>query len=375
MRRPDRSGVFLLLAFWGTVAFFLAWYPWNYFGGETFVGNRYLLTLYPALLVALRRLPHPASLALVWCLASVSYGSALVSSVRSHDIDRSSQNHTYAGIFRLLPYESTAVHLTVGRDLYWSGHLVRFVDRFATPKTWSFQLQSGEQAAELMVAEWRAFETLRLEVMVDVPEATLHFSDYGHSEAFAVGSAHGKSQRVDLSLSPAWRRHLFWWNPQVNYNVRTLRLRLSTPDGRPARAQIRYLGDPALAVESAAYEFLGADVPAVAVTDETRAFSLRLRNTSSRIWETEDVMPVRVVATFRKGGSPLVYRRGKPQALPRRVFPGEEVEVIWDQPLPGSGGAYSVELDLIIEGEGAFAGWLGEPVFKQKMLLRWKHRS
>ena len=42
-----------LLAGLGAIAiFYLVWLPENYFGGSTFVGNRYFLTSYAALLIA-----------------------------------------------------------------------------------------------------------------------------------------------------------------------------------------------------------------------------------------------------------------------------------------------------------------------------------
>ncbi len=369
LRRPDAAGLSMLLAFGGTVAFFLGWYPWNYFGGETFLGNRYLLTVYPALLVALRRLPGTTSLTLAWCLAALSYGSAMVSTVRHHDLDRSSQNHTYAGIFRLLPYESTAVTLTAGRDLYWSGHLVRFVDAFATPKAWRFELSSGEQPAEVMVAEWRPLDRLRLEVQVDSPGTVLHFQDYGRRESFALAPGPA-GQRLDLPISSAWRRHLFWWNQEVVYAVRTFRLQLEAPEGVDARARIRYLGDPALAQESASYELLSLDLPEVGVRGGVLPVSLAVRNTSTRIWESEDVLPVHVVASFHKGRDPEPVFTTQPVPLPQRVFPGDGVEIAWDLPLPETQGAYRLVLDLAIPGEGPFANWKGRPLHQQRILAR-----
>ena len=51
-RRSRRSPASL-----GLALFYLVWMPANFFGGETFLGNRYILSAYPCLLVALSRLP------------------------------------------------------------------------------------------------------------------------------------------------------------------------------------------------------------------------------------------------------------------------------------------------------------------------------
>ncbi|MEO1370373.1 MAG: hypothetical protein AAFX50_24595, partial [Acidobacteriota bacterium] len=49
-----------------SILFFVAWKPENFFGGETFIGNRYFLPIYPLALFMLPRLPSPRVLAAVW---------------------------------------------------------------------------------------------------------------------------------------------------------------------------------------------------------------------------------------------------------------------------------------------------------------------
>ena len=126
--------------------------PANFFGGETFLGNRYILAAYPCLLVALPRLPSRRSLLTIWALAAVVGISALASQLRFGALDATSQAHANAGIFRLLPYESTASNLDGRRDRYWADDFVRFVDPFAEAGEWSFTIESGRPAAELEIA-------------------------------------------------------------------------------------------------------------------------------------------------------------------------------------------------------------------------------
>ena len=72
LRRPDRVTWAALAGFGGLVVFYLVWWPTNYFGGETFVGNRYLLPAYPCLIFALTRLPSRRALFAAWAMGSTS---------------------------------------------------------------------------------------------------------------------------------------------------------------------------------------------------------------------------------------------------------------------------------------------------------------
>ena len=169
MRRLDRVGVLALGGFATAVAFLVGWYPWNYFGGDTFIGNRYILPAYPLLLVALKELPRKRLLAVAWALAFALYGSAWISVTRTAEVDRTSQSHAHAGLFRWLPYESTTPEIAGRRDRYWADHLVRFVDPYASIAAWTFELAAGDPATELQVAQWQEPRPLRLAVQADRP--------------------------------------------------------------------------------------------------------------------------------------------------------------------------------------------------------------
>ena len=76
----------------------------------------------------------------IWALAAVVGISALASQIRFGALDPTSQAHANAGLFRLLPYESTATNLDGRRDRYWANDFVRFVDPFAEVGEWSFTI-------------------------------------------------------------------------------------------------------------------------------------------------------------------------------------------------------------------------------------------
>jgi hypothetical protein len=239
LRRPDRVGLTLLAGAVALAAFYLIWMPRNYFGGATFIGNRYFLSAYPLLLFAAERpLRRGRSLALIWGLAVLVLVSALVSVAETRDRDPGSQNHAYAGVFRLLPYESTALRIEGWRDRYWSGDLLRFVDPFAQVSEEAFVLRAGDRPAEILLASRRQGPILRLEVRGTTGEANIEVTDRRGSRTYPL-PRHGV---VEVETAPPWRHHRFWWDADRTYSSRALRLAVVTPDGSPATVRLSYNG-------------------------------------------------------------------------------------------------------------------------------------
>lgn len=366
LRWRDRHGLAMLLGFAASVVFYLGWLPWNYFGGDTFIGNRYLLAAYPALLMAPRRLPGRKALLVAWALAAVLLGSAFFSAERAHERDRTSQNHAYGGLFRLLPYESTAQALAGRQDRYWAGHFVRFVDPFARVGPWHFEIAAGDPAAELLIAHWQDLDRLQLWVSATAPGTTLTVSDYRNEQNFELGAA-GSETVVEFALSPAWRKHLFWWDPQTLYRARSLRVRLSTADGSPATAQIRYLRHQQIWEEAFAYDLLAAEVPKTGVAGGGGTARLRLRNTSLQTWRPKDVFPVYAkYRLYEPSAAVKLLHESPPIPLPAPVPPQHEVELPIDIEWPAAG-RYRLEIDLILSRIGWFQERVGQPVIRQEI--------
>ncbi len=372
LRRPDRVGASALLAFAGTLVFFLVWRAENYFGGETFIGNRYFLSIYPLLLIALPRLPPVRWLAVAWALAALAYASALLSVVRLHELDAGSQSHARDGLFRLLPYESTSRDIAGRRDRYWAGHFVRFVDPFPGVGRWHVELYAGRPAAELLVAHWRPLDRIRLWVDTETPEAVLEVRDYGRRLEFPVGTAQAKRSRgllgvpVDVRTSRPWRRHRYWWDPETFYWTRSLRLRLEVPGGAPASATVLYFGDPQLLGQTFAYDRLGEEVPDRAAAGSSSRVSFTVRNRAPLYWEAEDVVPVR--AGYRLYGlDGALVAESERIPLPHRVEPYHEVRVAFDVDWPPQPGRVRLEADLVLEHVAWFADRLGAPVVRREV--------
>lgn len=369
LRRSDPAGRAALAALGAAVVFFVAWRADNYFGGDTFIGNRYFPPLYPLVLVALPRLPGVRWLVAAWSVAAVSYGSALTSVVKYHELDATSQSHTRAGIFRLLPYETTALDIAGRRDRYWAGHFVRFLDPFARVGPWHAELYAGRPGADLVIAHWRPVDTVRFFVATSAPEARLEIRDYASRSSYPVGARASGVRRgplgvqVDARLSRPWRKHRYWWDAETLYSSRALRLRLVVPAG-PATAVLRYLGDPEMHRQAFSYERLDVRVPDRAVAGTSSTVSLALRNTSPLVWEAEDVLPVRLrYRLSREDGEPVASEA--PIGLPGRVAPFHEVEISFDVTWPEEPGGYLLEADLVLEHVGGFAEGVGEPVLRR----------
>ena len=238
LRRPDRFGLTLVAGAAALALFYLIWMPRNYFGGATFIGNRYILAAYPLLLFAAGRPLKRRALVAAWSLGVLVAVSAIASVAQARERDPGSQSHAYTGLFRLLPYESTALRIEGWRDRYWSGDLVRFVDPFAQVTEEAFVLRAGDRPAEILLASRRKGPMLRLEVRANTDEAVLEVTDRRGRRTYPLP----REGIIAVETAPSWRRHRFWWDTDRTYSSRTLRLSVRTPGGEPATVRFSSKG-------------------------------------------------------------------------------------------------------------------------------------
>lgn len=370
LRRGDRVSWCLLAGFAGLALFYLLLYPRHYFGGGTFLGNRYIVTAMPLLLLALPRLPRPRAWIAAWAVALLAAGSAVASMSRPGVERADPQNHAYAGLFRLLPYESVAQSIGSGRrDRYWADDLVRFVDPFAERRATSFRLAAATTSpAELMIATSWEPRKLLLHVRSPQPRLVLEADARGPSRSLRLGPAPaGVAQVVELELPSPWRRHPFWWQRRPDYWVRLLRLRVRDPRGRPADAEITYLGSGTL-LRIFQRQVRSVDVPAAGGAGGSLPVRIGLRNASPVQWPADGVAPVHL--GWRLVAAADGATTGGRLPLPRSVQSGDTVEIRGDIPLPAAPGPHELRLDLRLGDVRWFAEELGEPVLEKTIVVR-----
>ncbi|MFN7941643.1 MAG: hypothetical protein U0X73_08575 [Thermoanaerobaculia bacterium] len=364
--RPDRAGALLVAGFAAIAVFYLVWMPRNYYGGETFLGNRYIAAATACLLVAIPRLPSRRALAGTWIWAAIVALSALVSARAAAATDRASQNHAYAGVFRLAPYDSTASHVEGRRDRYWSGDFLRFTDPWARADRWSFDLATGSSPAEIEIATTWPGSPLRFLVATDAPRAGLRVSSWRGTREIALAAPGGP---VEIDPGPAWRFHGFWFEPAASYTTRLVRLALVAPAGAPATARLRYLGRTALPATGFGREVESLSLPAEAVAGARTAIALRLRNTGDFAWTEDAVLPVRLgwkLAPEDPAGRALEGRVPLPVSVAPGATVAAEVEIAW----PAAPGRYRLRVDLVMEDVAWFAAKTGAPLAEVEVDVR-----
>lgn len=380
LRRRDLVSWTLVAAASGLALFYLAWLPYNYFGGAAFLGNRYFLAAYPALLLAPLRPPGAKLQAAVWGIALVSFASAWLSiSDARFALAESgeagvpdSQSHATSGLFRMLPFESTASSLDGPSDRFWSSEFLRFADRRSKVREHGFELDSRRGPAELMVATPRQHGVLRFVAQANVPLAELVIDDWRRRHVVELPTGHDGAARalVELEVTPAWRRHPFKWQPGESWRAHVLRFGLRTPDGLPARAEVRYLGPYRVAPRFFSSETLELDLPATAPAGERSYHRVKLRNAGRRAWASRDDVPVHL--TYRLTPLPEGPREPIVGPMTRFVEPlphawerDMALEVVW----PRRPGRYRMVVDLLLGGTVWFETITGKPVAVREIVV------
>lgn len=362
-RQASRLGLVMLATTLALATFYLVYMPNNYFGGSTFIGNRYFLITYPALLIGLKKLPSPRLLAVALTLGLL-FGVSAVKSVRlTRELDPTSQSHTAAGAFLSLPYESTAIQIQGQRSRFWSRDYVRFTNSYATVQRNRFMLHSDRPYAELMIASRIPRRELFFLIRPVGGLRTLDWQDWTR-DGRALLEPNDRTGGEIVSLSPGspWRYHPFWWPSDDLYDVRVVRLKLRATEDRPRQAEVYYLGDDATILDSYGHAVTDRQLPSQGIAGERGRVELRVRNTSGVAWSPEGVLPVMI--GYRIDGHAGTVSSAK-QPIPDIVRPGEtsllDLDVVW----PEEPGEYRLVVDLVLHPVYWFAERTQEPVATQ----------
>ncbi len=372
LRRPDRTSWVVLAAVGALSVFYLVYLPFNYFGGATCIGNRYFLVGYAALPFALTRPVRVKALVAVWCVALLTAVSALASVITTREDDRSLLNHAHAGVFRWLPYESTAAGLAGGRDVFWKKEFARFVDPYSDVSQWKFRLGSDDPPTEIGVANLRPDDRLRFLVLSAAPEIELVYRDWGRRVRIPLRRPLGKQGLVEIEPSRPLRRHPLWfrniWDHGLPYYTRVFRLAVRTPGDQPIEAEIRYLGLEPWPEAVFSREVVEARASDAASPETSSRLALRIRNTSTETWTSQGVFPVYLsyrLTPLDGSGTPVEGPRSPLGVVPPGAEATRSLTVEW----PSSPGRYRLTADLLVEGVSWFAERVGEPVFEAEVAV------
>ncbi|MCH7666484.1 MAG: hypothetical protein IH936_11215 [Acidobacteria bacterium] len=378
LRRPDAVGWAILLSAGALAIFYLVWMPRNYFGGATFLGNRYFLTGYAALLFLPRRGISRRALGVAWLIALVVFVSALVSIVRTRDRDASSQNHAYAGIFRLLPYETTARAIGGRRDVYWTDEFFRFVDPYAVVNPTGFSLRAGDRPAEVLHANRRPAGVVRFLVRADSPAGEIVYRGQGTEKIFELQPTEtGVWGLVEIELQPSRRRHKYWWKPVERLHSRIHRFSLRSTGGenrsaQGASAELHYLGSMRLVPKFFRGVTMSVDLPKSARAGKSSLVPIRVRNTGYRFWSSKEAVPTRLGYRIyslprREGERPV---SGRLQDFEGRVPRGSELDAELRVRWPKKPGRYELVVDLNLGGAIWYGAWNQEPLARGVVRVR-----
>lgn len=363
LRRPSAAGFVLLAGAAAVALFYLVWLPYNYFGGASFLGNRYFLPAYGALLLAPRRPLRPGWLLAVWGVAALAFGSALLSVAGQRGEPFDSQSHAYRGIFRRLPYESTALAIEGRRDRYLSDEFVRFVDPHAAVAEGGFRLYDGARPAELLLATERPSGILRFLVATESDAAELVYEDWRGRQVVPLPERRGGARGlVEVVAAPAWRRHPFWWSPAAGWRAHSLRLSVRTAGGSGSSAEVRYLGPYRLARKFFVYDAVEVELPERVAAGGADELRVAVRNRGRRPWASRSDVPIHVGYRLEPAEGAVREPAERLIELEGRIERGEVAEVTKSVRWPRRPGRYRVTIDLVAGGAVRFEEWLGLPV-------------
>ena len=342
LRRPTRLGLTMLATTLAMAAFYLLYTPHNYFGGSTFVGNRYFLVAYPALLLGLSTLPPVRLLLAVLAVGSL-FGVSAVGSVRlAADLDGTSQSHTSLGAFRRLPYETTAREIQGQRYRFWSGDYLRFTDHWVDVERRRFVLHSDRPHSEVMLA--RSLVPPRTYFLV----RPAHLAD---SLSWRSGGVRGWQRPavdpdrpgiVSIETGRTWRQHPLGWSSRADYDLRMLELRLEAEE-EPERAELYYLGGGTDLLTAFPPEVVAVELPEEGQAGAPGLARLTIRNSSGVFWSPDDVLPITVVCRLSLDDEEI-SRVQRP--IEEVVGPGRETTLELAFAWPDVAGDYRLSLDV-----------------------------
>jgi hypothetical protein len=205
-------------------------------------------------------------------------------------------------------------------------------------------------------------------VVSQAPELAIQWEDWKGAYRIVLGPRRGGvRQKFELETAEPWRRHPFWWNPSVDYQVRVVRLSVGAPGGESVSARLYYLGDGE-SLEGVFQVLLEeGSLPTTAVAGEPTTLALAVRNMSPRPWSSEVVLPIRLGYRLFPQDPEQAEVEGGRVDLPRVVDSGDRVELELEVRWPEKAGVYRLTVDLLAENYAWFGTRVGRPLLEGRV--------
>ncbi len=203
-----KSSWAVYLAAWAGVLYYMVGLPWNYFGGSGTVGNRYVLSVFPAFLFCINKEPSRRLMVAACCLSILFTGVILFSPILS---SHRNAFHQQFSIFRWLPVENTLLSdlpvvasFRARRVAYDnpSDYFTYFMDdhtyyKEAFEGTHGFWVKGGK-SAEFVLRVFEPRKTLRIKAWSLTPsnKVTVHVD--GESDSFLFNQTGGQEMEIAL---------------------------------------------------------------------------------------------------------------------------------------------------------------------------------
>ncbi len=367
---------FLILALLTVLVFYIMWFPENYQGGPHFIGNRHLVSIYPAFLFLLGSVAGMSFHVASWAIAGLFIAQVLFAPFGAADPRGALQAYAQSPLFRFLPYETTLRYVPGYADVTYG---MKF-----TPKRYLVRLLTGRFVIEGSRFRLGGMETAELLVVSRQPlDRLLFLTDSLLVEAWCRGAESRVSMDGLLRFSPNPLQapvteeeirlvldqpkpsavHTDWRDGEKRFFYRVAFRRHQAEKSGPASAAVRlaFLGEGEPWLREAYFRAVlkSAVVPDLMMVKEEVSVPLRVLSRSPFAWDSA----VRLSYHWRSAGydpafpGPVNVWDGLQTLLPGGALgPGETLEGEMQVLAPDKPGDYVLELDLVADQVAWFAG-------------------
>jgi hypothetical protein len=373
--RLSKGRGFLILALFAVLVFYIMWFPENYQGGPHFIGNRHLVSIYPAFLFLLGSVAGMSFHLASWAIAGLFMAQVLFAPFGAADPRGALQAYAQSPLFRFLPYETTLRYvpgyadITYGMKFSPKRYLVRLLSgRFVIEGT-RFHL-GGNETAELLVVSRQPLA--RLLFLTDSPLVDA-WCRGAESRVFSDGLLRFSPDPLQLPVVEEEIRlvldqpkpsavHTDWRDGEKRFFYRVAFRRHQGGGGGSASAATRLAflgeGEPWLRESYFRAVLENAEVPESMTVKEEVSVPLRVLSRSPFAWDSA----VRLSYHWRRAGydpvfpGPVIVWDGLQTLLPGgKLEAGETLEGAMLVLAPDEPGDYVLELDLVTDQVAWFA--------------------